>query len=229
MYIIQAFACNISTKKCINAGNERHAHFRNALSLHVFQSDTAHEINFLKLSKILADHDRCIEWCKENNLLASSLKCPRAGCHNALSWTRRASSRDGYEWRCSKRGCNGAASMRQKSWFSGSRLSIEKVLALTYAWAHKFTTTQAVHETSLDDETTSTETVIDWYNYCREVCADRIMNHHAGPIGGPGTTVEIDESKFGKMKYHRGHKIEGKWVFGGLCYLCDIKIWNIDR
>lgn len=59
--------------------------------------------------------------------------------------------------------------------------------------------------------------MIDWYNYCREVCADRIMNHHAAPIGGPGTTVEIDESKFGKMKYHRGLKIEGKWVFGGLC------------
>ena len=107
--------------------------------------------------------------------------------------------------------------MRQKSWFSGSRLSIEKVLALTYAWAHKFTTTQAVHETSLDDETTLTETVIDWYNFCREVCAHRIMNHHAGPIGGPGTTVEIDESKFGKIKYHQGRKIEGKWVFGGLC------------
>ena len=74
-----------------------------------------------------------------------------------------------------------------------------------------------MHETSLDDEITLTETVIDWYNFCREVCAHRIMNHHAGPIGGPGTTVEIDESKFGKMKYHQGHKIEGKWVFGGLC------------
>ena len=110
-----------------------------------------------------------------------------------------------------------AASMHQKSWFSGSRLSIEKVLSLTYAWAHKFTTTQAVQETSLDGETTSTETVIDWYNYCREVWADRIMNHHAGPIGGPRTTVEIDESKSGKMKYHRGRKIEGKWIFGGLC------------
>ena len=98
--------------------------------------------------------------------------------------------------------------MRPKSRFSGSRLSIEKKLALTYAWAHKFTTTQAVHETSLDDETTSTETVIDWYNYCREVCADGIMNHHAAPIGGPGTTVEIDESKFEEMKYHRGRKLK---------------------
>ena len=40
------------------------------------------------------------------------------------------------------------------------RLSIEKALALTYAWVHKFTTTQAVLEASLDDESMSTEMVI---------------------------------------------------------------------
>ena len=83
-------------------------------------------------------------------------------------------------------------SIRQNSWFSGSKLSIEKVTSLT--WAHGYTTAQAMHETSLDDETTSSETVIDWYNYCREVCADRIMKHHAGPIGGPGSSDEIDQS-----------------------------------
>lgn len=27
--------------------------------------------------------------------------------------------------------------------------------------------------------------------------------------------MEIDESKFGKRKYHRGHHVEGAWVFGG--------------
>ena len=119
--------------------------------------------------------------------------------------------------------------MRQKSWFSGSRLSIEKILALPYAWAHKFTTTQAVHETSLHDETTSAETVIDWYNYYRGVCADRIINHHAGRIRGPETTVEVDESKFGKMKYHRGRKVEEKKVFCGLfrqtkaCFLVPVE------
>ena len=59
--------------------------------------------------------------------------------------------------------------------------------------------------------------VIDWYNYCREVCADRIIKQHARPMGGPGTTFEIDESKFGKMKYHKGRYIEGQWVFGGIC------------
>ena len=61
--------------------------------------------------------------------------------------------------------------------------------------------TQAVHETLLDDETTSVEMVIDWYNNNSwEVSADRIMKHHAGPIGRPGLTVEINESKLCKRK-----------------------------
>ena len=33
-------------------------------------------------------------------------------------------------------------------------------------------------------------------------------------IGGEGKVVQIDESKFGKPKYHRGHHVEGQWVFG---------------
>ncbi|KAF9760837.1 hypothetical protein NGRA_2994 [Nosema granulosis] len=31
-------------------------------------------------------------------------------------------------------------------------------------------------------------------------------------IGGNNRIVEIDESKFGKRKHHRGHKVEGVWV-----------------
>ena len=119
-------------------------------------------LNLWKLSRLLADHERCIEWCKEHNLLSSSMKCPKPECGNALKWQRRTASGDGFVWRCSRKNCNGQASIRQKSWFFGGKLSLEKTLALTYAWAHKFTTTQAVHETALDEETTLTETVIDW-------------------------------------------------------------------
>jgi transposase-like protein len=35
-------------------------------------------------------------------------------------------------------------------------------------------------------------------------------------IGGPNKTVEIDDSKFGKRKYHRGHRVQGQWIFGGV-------------
>lgn len=33
---------------------------------------------------------------------------------------------------------------------------------------------------------------------------------------GNSIIVEIDESKFGKRKYHRGHRVEGVWVVGGV-------------
>ncbi|CAC5363308.1 unnamed protein product [Mytilus coruscus] len=34
--------------------------------------------------------------------------------------------------------------------------------------------------------------------------------------GGDSVIVEIDESKFGKRKYHKGRQVEGQWVFGGI-------------
>ena len=37
-------------------------------------------------------------------------------------------------------------------------------------------------------------------------------------IGGMAKVVEIDKSKFGKRKSHKGHHIEGQWVFGGICH-----------
>jgi hypothetical protein len=35
-------------------------------------------------------------------------------------------------------------------------------------------------------------------------------------IGGPNKTVEIDETKLGRPKYHRSHPVKAQWVFGGV-------------
>lgn len=35
-------------------------------------------------------------------------------------------------------------------------------------------------------------------------------------IGGDGNIIEIDESKFGKWKYHKSHCIKEQWLFGGI-------------
>ena len=53
-------------------------------------------------------------------------------------------------------------------------------------------------------------------------------------IGGVGKVVELDESKFGRRKYHRGHHVEGQWVFGGVergtgrCFLVPVKERNAE-
>jgi hypothetical protein len=35
-------------------------------------------------------------------------------------------------------------------------------------------------------------------------------------IVGPNKNVEVDESKIGRRKYNRGHRVESQWVLGGV-------------
>lgn len=46
-------------------------------------------------------------------------------------------------------------------------------------------------------------------------------------IGGPGVYVQVDESKFGKRKYNRGHHVEGAWVFGGVELTVERKFFAV--
>ena len=64
---------------------------------------------------------------------------------------------------------------------------------------------------------TSIETVSDYKNYCYELCYQVVCDESLPQIGGPGK-VEIDKSKFGKRKSHKGNDIEGQWVFGIICH-----------
>ena len=51
--------------------------------------------------------------------------------------------------------------------------------------------------------------------FCREICEVTLAKRNE-VLGGGGKTVQIDESKIGKSKYHRGHVVEGQWAFGGI-------------
>jgi hypothetical protein len=63
-------------------------------------------------------------------------------------------------------------------------------------------------------ELISDSTLVDWASFCREVVFSHLFDNPE-KLGGVGKIVEIDESKFGKRKYHCGHRVEGQWVFGG--------------
>jgi hypothetical protein len=50
-------------------------------------------------------------------------------------------------------------------------------------------------------------------------CRDALLVYLEGSsekISDPNKTVEIDENKFGRRKYHSGHPVKGQWVFGGV-------------
>ena len=100
-------------------------------------------------------------------------------------------------------------SLRHKSWIVDSKMSLESIVEITYLWLQGFNNNEIIHELKLINKT-----VIEWCNFFREWCLSVVMDSSM-PIGGNGIEVEIDESKFGKRKYHKGHAVEGQWVFGG--------------
>lgn len=119
----------------------------------------AMEFDFLKLFQILFKQDRWVQLVQEDNLLPSSVWCHNAGCMNSLCWTRQSSLRDRYEWRCSRSSWYGIPLIRHNSWFYGTRLSFwQTINPATYASAQILQLLK--HETSSNDETKPTETVV---------------------------------------------------------------------
>ena len=130
---------------------------------------------------------------------------------------------------CKENGSKNSISIKTGTWFGKSHFSLQKSLFLTYCFVYQLSYVDTIRETSIEiitDEntedgnkilTTSTETVCDYKNYCREICVNIVLDESDQMIGVPGKVVEIDESKFGKRKSHKGCNTEGQWVFGGIC------------
>ncbi|XP_066928232.1 nacrein-like protein C1 [Clytia hemisphaerica] len=144
----------------------------------------------------------------DNNLIPKSRMCQSCGLPMHLSFTTKCS--DGIIWRCQRKGHSLEKSIRAGSWFDKSNLTITEILELTYLWSTGVEQSVIIQQMGL-----SPNTAVDWDMFCREVCEVVILKK-IEPIGGEGIRVQIDESKFGKRKYHRGHRVEGQWVFGGI-------------
>ena len=133
-------------------------------------------MNIIKLGReVLTSKERCIEWCQNMNLVPRQKSCPI--CEQPMSFdaNRGVSGR----WRCKKRSLHRQINRRGQeeveiavadgTWFSKTKLSIQKSLLLTYCWSQKLTFEQTIQECCFDEQCLSRETVADWHSYCREV------------------------------------------------------------
>lgn len=74
----------------------------------------------------------------------------------------------------------------------------------------------------------SSHTLVDWLNLIHEVAIIDLQDS-SEQISGRGTTVEIDELKFGLRRYYRGRCVDVTWVFGGIergssqCFMGEVQ------
>ncbi|CAO3657227.1 unnamed protein product [Mucor hiemalis] len=118
----------------------------------------------------------------------------------------------GLVWRCTKNTCchQSRVSVREGSLFAFRKIEINVQFMILYYWLIKCSN-QSIGLATGADPATIRELIIDFQYVMEQDVTDEDVT-----IGGDGIIVEIDESKFGKRKYHRGDRVEGVWVVGGV-------------
>ena len=92
---------------------------------------------------------------------------------------------------------NERISVKKGSFFHDSNLTLEQFSKIIYWWSQKASVAHVCHETGVNKNA-----VIDVFQFIREITAI-VMIQNGEPIGGLDETAELDESKFGNMKYHK--------------------------
>lgn len=152
-----------------------------------------------------------IKWAAQRQLLHNNCICGE--CGGPCAFLKYKHGIDQYRWQCNQ--CSYSQSLRGGSFFCKSHLSLKQIILIAHMWSREFPQTVMIEETHVSEKG-----VIDWCNFLRDLCVEWKANH-LQPIGGfdedlEPVTIEIDESAFGKRKYHRGRQVRTRWVFGGV-------------
>ena len=164
------------------------------------------------IKEILCCKTKTIDFLTEKGLLKTNQPCPT--CRHLMSKSSCKPSHfiDEYLFRCQRSHHDPAKNSYQKhdrrvsikrySWFSGINITLAESLKAIYFWAAGMNLKMLRRELPI-----AKPCAIDIYCFLREICANVVI-HNATPLGGVDANgdriiVEIDESKFGKVKYNR--------------------------
>ena len=158
----------------------------------------------------------------------------------------------GYTFRCHE--CRCRKSIRTGSFFEHSHLSLDTIFELMYCWSLEMNTIETLMR---QIDIGSTRSIVDWRNFCRDVCAEYYIRHplQIGDIlhqfiknytfiylQDRGMWLKLTKSCFGMPKYERGrlHQTQ-QWLFRGVdiqtrkCFMMEVRAgpnvgcWGCDN
>jgi transposase-like protein len=155
------------------------------------------------LENVLFDEKAARTYLLDKGIIERSATCNRCGEEMTLNLTR-------WSFRCNKRSCRVERTMNSGTFFAGTKLKTNEVLLLLRLWLAKVTFSSAVELTGHSEKT-----VVAFWGHFRQLVSQSLEEEDT-IIGGEGVIVEVDETKLGKRKYNRGHRVDGVWVVVGV-------------
>jgi hypothetical protein len=166
-----------------------------------------------ELHEVLFNEDLCVAFLIEKGILIHPHHCSRCS-----SPTKKVST---INYRCIKKACRARISLLKGSFFSKNRLICSEALLIGYLWISKVSSSSMVAITGH-----SIQTIADYRRHFMQLVAST-LDEEDDIIGGPGIIVQVDETKLGKRKYHRGHRVDGVWVLVGVEMTHERKVFII--
>jgi hypothetical protein len=154
-----------------------------------------------ELQKILYNEDDCLQFLIDKGIVVPSSQCEECG-----GPMRRSSK---LLFRCRKKSCQAGKTLLSESFFAGTQLKCNEVLHIGYLWLCKVPSA-CMHIITGHSE----QTISDYLRFFMQLVAETLEDEDMA-IGGDGVVVQMDETKLGKRKYHRGHRVNGVWLLVG--------------
>lgn len=159
------------------------------------------------------DDLQIMEFLKRHGLLSDDVLCPRCYCVCKANFKRRTFVCNRMKTvNKKKKKCRYEENPFSGTLFSGSKLSVSKVMQLVLIWLTKNPPRQKFLQRELE---LSPKTIVHWLSICREVTFQWSLKN-CETIGGNGKIVEFDEAKFGCQNNNQERNLDGQWVFGGV-------------
>ena len=166
-----------------------------------------------ELYTIANDAKECITFCKNNGLIKGPPLCEI--CGRVMKLVANKTVLNKYVYECRDRSRNNVHRKKKYithgSYFETSRLPLSQLVELVYFWSAESSIKQVRLYTGI-----SKTAIVQWFQYFRDLCSWKLLREPL-VFGGIGQRVQIDESKFMRLKHHRGeprgNTVAG-WVFG---------------
>ena len=163
----------------------------------------------LQLAAIISFEESARDFLFAEGVLRSSVDCKTCSCPMVRKPCSPSKSADLLHWFCSP--CQHSVTIREGSVLKGKKVSCAEFVSFLL-W---FSTKGISGSTILEFTQLGEDTVSIW----RRIITDETtfwLIANCSPIGGLGKHAEIDESKFRRMKLHRGTARAEDWVLAGV-------------